>query len=113
MELSKVKKFVVELLALVFEYLVCIFFPTAHSLELREIFAARQHLFELRMLFFVSFELCADTFKRKCPLVLEKIVLFKAGAYVSFVLFVVLSNLRFSFLKNFDFETSLSRPLLA
>jgi len=44
LELSKVKQFVVELLALLVEDLVSILFPTAHSLELRQVLATRKHL---------------------------------------------------------------------
>jgi len=61
LKLSEIKQFVVELLALILEYLVCVFFTTTHSLEFRQVFAAWQHLLELNMLFFVSFELDTDT----------------------------------------------------
>ena len=65
------------------------------------------------MFVLVSLELSSNIFKGEGPLFLKKVVLLKAGADMSLILFVMLSDLRLSFLENFDFKTTFSGPLLS
>lgn len=101
-----------ELATLVLEGLVSIFLSTAHTLELGEVLSARQHLLKFDVPFLEYFEFSADGFQGQSPLLLQKVVLFEASSHVSFILLVVLRDLRLPLLEDFDLKTTLPRPLL-
>ena len=65
------------------------------------------------MLVLVDLEFCADLFQNERPFLLQIVVLFKASANMALILLVVLGDLRLTFLEDFDFETTLARPLLS
>ena len=92
-----------ELLALLLEYLVGVLFSSAHTLQLGKILSRGQSFLQLRMLVLVGPKLRADVLEGQSPLFLQRVVLFKAGAHVSFILLIVLRYLRFAFLEHFNF----------
>ena len=65
------------------------------------------------MFVLVSLELFANVLEFKGPLFLEHVVFLETGTHMSLVLLVVLGDLRFAFLEHFDFEATLSWPLLS
>jgi len=63
LELAQIEELVVELLTLLFENLVGVFFTAGHTLELREILARWESFFQFNVLVFECLELFADVFK--------------------------------------------------
>ena len=102
-----------ELLALLFKYLIGIFFAPAHTLQLGKILSIWQSFLQLCVLVFVGLELRANVLEGKSPLFLQRVVLLKASAHVPFILLVVLRDLRFALLEDFNLQTTLARPLLS
>lgn len=64
------------------------------------------------MLFLIQFEFFSHIFNKITPLFVQIVVLLKLCSNMTFVLFIVSSNLRFPLLENLDFKPSLPRPLL-
>jgi len=65
------------------------------------------------MLVFVSLELISDAFEGDTPLLLQQVVLLETSTHMPLILLVVLGDLRFALLEDFNFEATLARPLLS
>ena len=102
-----------ELLALLFKDLVCIFFSPTHALQFCEVFTIWQCIFQLSMLVLVCLELSSNALEGQSPFFLKQIVFLKASSHMPFVLLVVLGDLRFTLLEDFNFKATLTWPLLS
>ena len=102
-----------ELLALLLKDLIGIFLAPAHALQLSQVLASWKRFLQFGMLVFVCFELSSNALQSEAPLFLKQIILLEASAHMSFILLVVFGDLRFTLLEDFNFETTLARPLLS
>ena len=81
------------------------------SLELRKVLSKREVALESVNHCLEAFKLFGDFVEDTPPFLLETIVLFEASSNLTLVFTIVVSNLRLSFLVDFNLESTLARPL--
>jgi len=111
LDLAQITHQILSFPALFIENLISIFLAPAHTLQLSQILSRRQLLLNLGMLVLELPEGAFDVLDAEVPLLVEEVVLFEAGAHLTFVLFVVGGDLTLALLEDLDFESTLARPL--